>query len=111
MLIVRPYNNDCRSRLETSPKGEVFFSMETRIDEEASFNDNGRRVSIGSVSRHGNSTLAEFADINYRSPLSPILFVRRHCRNEEHALVWLASQVNLKTLPARFERAIEITGA
>jgi hypothetical protein len=111
MLIVRCYNNDCRARLETSPKGEVFFSMETRIDEDAPFNDNGRRVSIGSVSRNRSSTLAEFADIDCRTQASPILFVRKHCRNEEHALVWLASQVNLETLPTRFKRAIEITRA
>jgi hypothetical protein len=111
MLILKNYNDDCRACLDISSRGEVSFSMETKIDEHAPFERNGRTVSIGSLASSRNSITAEFVNVDYRSPTSPIDFVQMHFGDESSALDWLASQVDLKKLPARFQRAIEITSA
>ena len=112
MWVVRKHNADCRDCVEVSPKGDVHFRRETRVDEDSPFDCHRRRIQVGSVTRTRRIFHVEYVSADYRSAEEqPTCFLRGRFESLDRALAWLVAQIDVRKLPAGFDRAIELTKA
>jgi len=113
-FVVREHNDCCRDRivvLATSANAyDVELHRDTRVDTDDLYADRRRRVWIGDIQRREATFVANAFVYNWRSRHDqPFSYEQKSFRSLEGAAEWLAARIDWKCLPARFDRALQIT--